>query len=159
MDEIETVGLGQYWQDMPVGRRFKTVGRTVTEPDLVSFITHSGMLEVLFTKVETAKGESVIKGRLVPAALIFGFSEGLLVQAVMQGTGFAFLHMEMDIKGPTFVGDTIHTEVEVIESRPSKGKPGLGLVRTRNTVIKQDGTPVMVYTPLRLVKGRDFKPE
>jgi hypothetical protein len=30
-------------------------------------------------------------------------------------------------------------------------------VRTRNRVFKQDGAEVMVYTPLRLVKGRDYK--
>jgi acyl dehydratase len=48
-------------------------------------------------------------------------------------------------------------ECEVIECRPSKGRPGLGLVRTRNRVIKHDGTEVMVYTPLRLVKGKEYK--
>jgi len=65
--------------------------------------------------------------------------------------------MELDIKGPTFAGDTLHVECEVIESRASNGRPGLGLVRTRNRVMTQDGTVVMEYTPLRLVKGRDYK--
>ncbi len=63
--------------------------------------------------------------------------------------------MELDIKGPTFAGDTIHVECEVIESRPSRSsRPGRGLVRTRNRVVKQDGTVVMEYTPLRMVKCR-----
>jgi hypothetical protein len=30
-------------------------------------------------------------------------------------------------------------------------------VRTRNRVVKQDGSVVMEYTPLRLVKGRNAK--
>lgn len=158
MEEIETVGLGVCWEDLPVGRRFKTVGRTITETDLVSFVSGTGMVEVLFTNIEYVKHEASIKGgRLVPAALIFSFSEGLLIQAMLQGVGFAFLNMEVDVKGPTFVGDTIHVVSEVIESRPSTGKPGLGLVRTRNEVVKQDGTVALVYTPLRLLKGRDFR--
>jgi len=158
MAEIQTVGLGIPWDELPVGRRFKTVGRTVTETDLVNFVAHSGMAEVLFTNIEHTKSKGAIKGgRLVPAAMIYGMAEGLLVQAALQGVGFAFLNMEMDIKGPTFVGDTIHVVSEVIESRPSKGRPGLGLVRTRNEIVKQDGTVVMVYTPLRLLKGKDFK--
>ena len=33
----------------------------------------------------------------------------------------------------------------------------VGLVRTRNQIIKQDGTVVIVYTPLRMVKGRNYK--
>jgi acyl dehydratase len=157
MEEIETVGKGIHWEDLPVGRKFKTVGRTVFEADVVNFTNTTGMLEVLFTNVEFLKNESQIKGRVAPGALVFTFIEGLLTQATMQGTGFAFLNMELDIKGPTFVGDTIHVECEVIECRESKNRPGLGLVRTRNVVKKQDGSTVMIYTPLRMVKGRKAK--
>jgi acyl dehydratase len=157
MEEIETVGLGIHWEDLPVGRRFKTVGRTVTEADVVNFVSVTGMLEVLFTNTEFLKETSAIKGRVAPGALVFTFIEGLLTQATMQGVGFAFLSMELDIKGPTFVGDTVHAECEVIECRASNGRPGLGLVRTRNRVFKQDGSEVMVYTPLRLVKGKNYK--
>jgi acyl dehydratase len=157
MEPIETVGLGIHWEDLPVGRRFKTIGRTVTEADLVNFISCTGMLEVLFTNTEFLEKESAIKGRVVPGALVYTFAEGLLVQSVVQGVGLAFLNMELDIKGPTFVGDTIHVECEVIESQESRKRPGLGLVRTRNQVIKQDGTVALVYTPLRMVKGRGYK--
>jgi acyl dehydratase len=154
MNEIETVGLGIYFDDLPVGRKFKTVGRTITEADLVNFITTTGMLEVLFTNVEFLKHESAIKGRVVPGALVYAFAEGLLIQSVLQGVGLAFLNMELDVKGPTFIGDTIHVECEVIESEPSKSRPDRGLVRTRNQVVKQDGSVPLIYTPLRLVKCR-----
>jgi acyl dehydratase len=72
----------------------------------------------------------------------------------MQGTGFAFLGMQLDVKGPTFAGDTIHVECEVTEARRSESRPGRGLVRTRNRVVKQDGTVVLEYTPLRMIKCR-----
>ena len=61
--------------------------------------------------------------------------------------------MELDVKGPTFAGDTIHCEIEVIEQRPAS-KGGRGLVRTRNTVINQRGETVLVYTPLRMMAGQ-----
>jgi acyl dehydratase len=54
-----------------------------------------------------------------------------------------------------FAGDTIHVECEVIESRRSNSRPNRGLVRTRNRIIKQDGTLVQEYTPLRMVKARE----
>jgi acyl dehydratase len=157
MEDIETVGVGIHWEDLPVGRKFKTVGRTITEADLVNFISCTGMLEVLFTNVEFLKSGSAIKGRVVPAALVYAFAEGLLVQAAMQNVGLAFLHMELDVKGPTFAGDTIHVECEVIECQESKKRPGVALVRTRNQIVKQDGTVVIVYTPLQMVKGRNYK--
>ena len=72
----------------------------------------------------------------------------------MQGTGLAFLGMELKILGPTYAGDTLHVECEVIESRPSESRPGRGLVRTRNSVVNQRGEVVMQYTPLRMIKRR-----
>lgn len=151
---METVGLGMYYEDLPVGRQFKTIGRTVTEADITNFVNATGMVEVLFTNIEFLKEESDIKQRLAPGALGYCFAEGLLVQSTMQHTGFAFLHMDLNVHGPVFAGDTIHVEVEVIEVRLSKNRPGRGLVRTRNKVVKQDGTVALTYTPLRMIKCR-----
>jgi len=151
---METLGIGLHFEDATLGRKFKTIGRTITEADLVNFINCTGMTEVLFMNVEFLKSESDIKGRPAPGAMVFCFAEGLLIQATMQHTGFAFLHMEFDIKGPVVVGDTIHVECEVIEARRVKNRPNRGLVRTRNIVRKQDGTIVMEYTPLRMMKAR-----
>ena len=152
---MDTVGLGLYFEDLPVGRTFRTIGRTVTEPDIVNFISCTGLLEVLFTNLEFLRHESDIKGRPAPGALAYTFAEGLLAQATMQHTGYAFLHMELTIENPVFAGDTIHVEVEVIEARLSRSRPGRGLVRTRNRVVKQDGTIALVYTPLRMIKCRN----
>jgi acyl dehydratase len=151
---METVGIGMYYEDLPVGRQFKTVGRTITETDIVNFVNTTGMVEVLFTNYEFLKNESDIKGRVSPGALVFCIAEGLLTQATMQKTGFAFLNMQYDIKGPVVAGDTIHVECEVIESRRSNSRPNRGLVRTRNSIYKQDGKLVLEYTPLRMVKAR-----
>lgn len=153
-DDGEVLGIGLHFEDLPLGRRFRTIGRTLTEADLVSFIGATGMTEVLFTNVEFLNEESDIKRRVVPAAMVYSFAEGLLIQATMQHTGFAFLHMELNVEGPTFAGDTIHVACEVIESRRSTSRPNRGLVRTRNRVLKQDGTTALTYTPLRMVKAR-----
>jgi acyl dehydratase len=72
----------------------------------------------------------------------------------MQHTGFAFLNMELNVHAPTFAGDTIHVECEVIESRLTR-RPGRGLVRTRNEIINQNRQKVISYTPLRMLKCKD----
>lgn len=151
---MKLLGHGMYWQDMPVGAKFKTYGRTITETDIVNFISCTGFLEVLFTDMEYVREHSAIKGRLAPGALVYALGEGLAMLGTIQGTGLAFLHMEMDVKGPTFAGDTVHVEIEVIEQRAAS-KGGRGLVRTRNTIINQKGDTVLVYTPLRLMVGRE----
>ncbi|MEX1036804.1 MAG: MaoC family dehydratase N-terminal domain-containing protein [Sneathiella sp.] len=151
---METVGLGLHFEELPMGREFKTIGRTVTESDIVNFINCTGMTEVLFIDLEYLENHSDIRGRVAPGALAYTIAEGLLVQSTMQHTGLAFLNMELDIRAPVFAGDTIHVECEVIESRlTSKGTRGL--VRTRNKIINQNGQVVIEYTPLRMIKCRD----
>lgn len=152
-DDMKPLGHGLYWQDMPVGKRFRTFGRTITEVDLVNFVSCTGMLELLFTNAVYRETESAIKGRLVPGALVFSIAEGLTIAGTIQGTGMAFLGMQLDIKGPTFAGDTIHVEIEVTESRATS-KPGRGIVKTTNSIINQRGEIVQVYTPVRMMKGR-----
>ena len=151
---MEILGLGLHFEDLPLGRQFRTIGRTLTEADLVNFIGVTGMTEVLFSNIEFLKSESDITQRVVPGAMVYAFAEGLLVHATMQHTGFAFLNMQLDVKAPTFAGDTIHVECEVVESRRSASRPNRGLVRTFNRVVKQDGSTVLTYNPLRMVKAK-----
>lgn len=154
-DDIKPVGYGFYFEEMPAGFKFRTFGRTITEADLVAFVSTTGFTEVLFTDIEFLKTQSAIKGRVVPAALIYSFSEGLITPS-LQGTGLAFLNAKIDVKAPTFVNDTIHVECEVVESRPAS-KGDRGLVRTLNRVLNQRDELVLTYDPLRLIKGRNYK--
>ncbi len=150
-DEGPTLGLGFHFEDLPLGTRFRTTGRTITETDLVAFVNLSWFTEELFTNTAD-RAHMAIQGRVVPGALVYACAEGLLTTS-MQRTGLAFLNAEVDMKGPTFVGDTLHVACEVIEARLTS-RPDRGLVRTRNRVVKQDGTVTLVYTPLRMVRVR-----
>ena len=150
---MEELGRGFYWEEMEIGRRFKTIGRSIFEADLAGFIAYTGMQEMIFNNLVYIEKESATGKRIVPGALVFSVAEGLVLHATVQGTGIAFLGMDLDIKGPVVVNDTIHVEVEVIEQRATS-KGNRGLVRTRNVVKNQHGEIVMVYNPLRIMKGR-----
>lgn len=154
---MRTVGLGLAWEDLQVGDRFRTLARTITETDLVNFINTTGMVEVLFTDIEYAKAHAPEGGRLVPGALVYSIAEGLLVQSTLQRTGLAFLSMSFDVVGPTFVNDTVHVEVEVLESRATSKSTSRGLVRTKNDIINQHGEIVITYSPLRMAASREVR--
>lgn len=153
---METLGLGLFFEDLPVGRKFKTIGRTLTETDLVNYVNCLGLVEVLFTSAEFREHESEIKGRFVPALLVQGFCEGLLVQAATQHSALALLNLEMNIERPAFIGDTVHAEVEVTEARLSRSRPGRGLVRSTIRAVNQDGEVILVYKLLRMMKCREY---
>lgn len=150
---MKLLGEGFHWQDLKVGDSFRTFGRTITETDIVNFVSSVGMLESLFLDAEYRTAHSAIKGRPAPAALVYAIAEGMTLNATGQGTGLAFLHMELNVEGPVLEGDTVHVEIEVTEVRPTS-RNGRGLVRTRNRIVNQRGETVITYTPLRLMAGR-----
>lgn len=150
---MKQLGHGFYWQDLKVGDRFKTFGRTITESDVIAFVNVAGMHEPLFTDAEYRKTQSAMAGFAAPGSLVFCIAEGLTLAGTAHGTGLAFLNTDMDVKAPVLVGDTIHVEIEITQSRAtSKGR---GLVRTANQVKNQRGEVVLTYNPLRLMRGRD----
>lgn len=156
MTFAETPALlrGRTWEEMPVGFRFRTSSRTITEADVSAFVGVVGITEPLFLDARVA-AENGYRGRLVPGMMTFSFAEGLVIQTgCIHETGVAFLHMDFDIKAPVYVGDTIGVIVEVTEQRPTS-KGDRGLITTRNEVINQRGDVVLVYTPVRLTRGAD----
>ena len=109
---------GRTWPEMPVGFQFRTDGRTITETDLISFVSLAGVNEPLFFDERFGQANGYA-GRLVPGMMTFSYAEGLVIQTgSIHGTGLAFLHMELDIKAPTFVGDTIAVVVRSPSREP-----------------------------------------
>jgi acyl dehydratase len=142
---------------MPVGFRFRTASRTITDADVTLFVGLAGVTEPLFLDARVAP-ENGYQGRLVPGMMTYSFAEGLLIQTgCIHETGVAFLHMELDVKAPVYVGDTIGVVVEVTGQRPTS-KGDRGLVTTRNEVVNQRGEVVLVYTPVRLTRSVEAGP-
>ena len=150
---MKTVGIGFYWNDLKVGDRFRTLNRTITEPDIVSFIGVTGMVETLFTDLSFSEEHGVLKGRVVPAACTYTMIEGLLCQATMQTTGLALLEVEKKVLKPVFAGDTVHAVVEVTAVRPTS-KGNRGIVTTTNDILNQHGETVITYRAVRMMAGR-----
>lgn len=155
MSDARPLIHGSTYEEMVVGSRFRTADRTVTETDLVNFVTLFGFNEPLFWDARHAASAGY-EGRLCPGALTYSMAEGLVIQThVLHGTGLAFMSMQLDVKKPVVVGDTIHAVVEVLEARPASSGPR-GVVTTKVTVYNQRDEEVLVYVPVRLIRGRDY---
>ena len=150
---MNTIKLGQgfYWQDIQAGQRFETFARTITETDLVNFISCTGMLEAIF--IEAGYEGGAIQGRPVPGALTYTLIEGLILQTMIQGTGLAMLELTQKIHGPVVVGDTVHALITVDEVRPTS-KSKRAVVTSTIEVLNQRNECVMTYPAKRLLAGR-----
>ncbi|HLR81499.1 MAG TPA: MaoC family dehydratase N-terminal domain-containing protein [Paenalcaligenes sp.] len=149
-DTAQQLGQGYYWQDLQVGQQYKTYRRTITETDIVNFISVTGMLEVIFTD-HTYEG--AIQGRPVPGSLTYGIIEGLLMQGMVQGTGLALLEVHKKMLAPVVAGDTIWALVTVTHVRETS-KGGRAIVDTHVSVRNQNDVEVMSYDVKRMLAGR-----
>jgi acyl dehydratase len=155
---VPLLARGLTWEEQAVGFRFRTAGRTITEHDLMQFVAVAGFVGSMFLDGRRA-AELGYRGRVVPAMLTLVLAEGLVTQTnVLHGTGIAFLGLEMEVREPAYVGDTIETVVEVTASRGTS-RPGRGIVTTTNTVYNHHGAVVLVYKPTRMQRGDDTEGE
>lgn len=121
---------GVYFDELEVGQVFKhEIRRTVTEADNVWFsaITHNPAylhLDEEYCRTQTEFGQ-----RLVNSAFLLALMVGISVGETTLGTAVANLGWdEVRFPKPTFHGDTIRVETEVIELRESRSRPNQGIV-------------------------------
>lgn len=149
--EPQLLGHGFFWQDLSVGQRFRTFRRTITEADLVGFVTLTGVLEPLF--IDATEG-GILGQRPVPAVLTYAIIDGLVLNGMVRGTGLALLEVHQRPLAPVRVGDTISAEVTVTSIRPTS-KGNRAVVETAIAVFNQRGERVMDYDVKRMLAGRE----
>ena len=146
------IGEGLHFEQHEIGATFRTLGRTVSETDIVSFVNLCGFTEPLFMDMEYVARESVFKRRAAPGALTFALSEGLIMQTgLIHGTGMAYLGGELRVTAPVLEGDTLTVEVEVADKRETK-KPDRGIVTYRHRVLNQRGEMVLEARVQRMIR-------
>ena len=147
---------GILFEGFHAGDRFVTGRRTITEHDILQFVTLVGLTEPLFLDLEYIKNESIFGERIAPGSLTFGMAEGLTVQTgIIHGTGLAFAGLDrMRLFGPVKVGDTIRVEIEVLDTKAVPQRGG-GIVRYRQWVKNQRGETIMEYDVARLIRGEE----
>ena len=144
----------QWWEDYDADWTLATGRRTVTEYDILSFVTLVGMNEALFMNAEYIAKDTPFGRRIAPGALVFSYAEGLVIQTGhLHGSAIAFLGSEMKMQGPVYLGDTIQVNVTLAERRETS-KPDRGLVTTRNRVTNQSGQEVLEYLATRMLRRR-----
>ncbi|MGD9878430.1 MaoC family dehydratase, partial [Desulfococcus sp.] len=130
---------------------YTTARRTVTEADHVNFATSYGFFEPLFMDRDFVKTDTPYEKPIVPGALTFSVAEGLTILSGLLHSGMAFLGVELEVRKPVFIGDTLTVEIEVAATRATK-KPDRGIVTFRHRVNNQAGDEVMVYTVKRMMR-------
>lgn len=127
---------GKYFEEFELGMEFATMGRTVTETDIVNFAGISGDYNSIHTDAEFAKA-TPFGERIAHGLLGLSISTGLLMQlGVMDGTVIAFMGLEWKFKAAVKIGDTIRAVGKVKQTKAMKPMGG-GLVIVELRVLNQ----------------------
>ena len=156
MSPIPSTPRGMYFEEFAIGQKITTDGRTMTESDIVTFAGLSGDFNTIHTDSEFAGG-TPFGQRVAHGLLTTSVASGLMVRTgVIDGTVLAFREIsEWKFGKPVFIGDTIHVEMEVTDTKPL---PRLGggavtlAVNVKNH--KDESTARGVWVLLVLAKDR-----
>ncbi len=137
--------FGKYLEEFQVGDVYKHFpSKTITESDnnLFSLLTmnhHPLHLDYEYSK-NSEHGQILVVGTYV-----FSLVVGLTVSDV-SGLAIANLGYEaIKHEAPSFIGDTISAETEVLSVRGSKTKPDRGVVYVETRAFNQSGTKVLTF--------------
>ena len=143
---------GVTFEEHTIGARYQTLGRTVSQSDIVTFVNLCGFTEPLFMDMEYVRKESVFGRRAAPGALTFALSEGLVMQTgLIHGTGMAFLGADVKVLAPVLEDDTIRVDVEVVDKRETR-KPDRGIVTYQHRVVNQRDEVVLEVRIQRMIR-------
>jgi 3-hydroxybutyryl-CoA dehydratase len=120
---------GMWFEEFEVGQRIITPGRTITESDIVSFAGLSGDYNQIHTNAEFSSKTPFGK-RVAHGLLVLSIASGLAMRTgVLEGTVLAFREINnWKFSLPVFIGDTIITELSIIETKPIPRLGGGSLV-------------------------------
>jgi 3-hydroxybutyryl-CoA dehydratase len=144
------------FEDCRVGERVRSLGRTITETDVVLFAAFTGDWFPIHTDAEYAK-ETPFGERIAHGMLVLTVGSALLLRvgqfAVLPRSTIALYGVDkVRFTAPAKIGDTIHTESEVIGMTELDG--ARGLLTVRGEIKNQRGELLATFTMKALVGRR-----
>jgi len=146
---------GLWFEECEVGLRIRhATTRTITETDNVLFTTMTMNPQPLHLDAEYAAGTEF--GRpLVNSIFTLGLVVGLAVPELTLGTTVANLGFtRIDFPAPVFAGDTVHATTEILDARPSKSRPGAGIVTFEHRGMNQGAFVICIAVRTALMRTR-----
>jgi itaconyl-CoA hydratase len=149
---------GRFLEDFQVGDVYRHAhGRTITQTDNTWFTLLTNNTHDVHYNADYASRTEFGKP-LVVSTLTLAVVTGLSVEDVSRNAVANLGWEQVRLPAPVFAGDTIYAESEVLEVRPSRSRPGQGIVRVRTRGFNQDDVTVLEFERSVLVYTRSHRP-
>jgi acyl dehydratase len=148
---------GRYFEDYAVGQKFGSGTVTVTAERIKSFAREFDP-QPFHTDEEAAK-KTFFGGLVASGWHTASMSMRLFVESDItpEGGSIGAGGSDLSWPRPTRPGDVLRIESEVLELRPSKSRPDIGIMKVKLTTYNQADEVVQIAYPTMIVPRRQVK--
>ncbi len=142
-----------YFEDYVVGSMRTSIGRTITETDIVVHAGQTGDFFPHHMDAEWCKTQP-FGARMAHGTLVLSVSVGMLAGEINE-SAMSYGYDKVRFVAPVYIGDTITSKAEIIAKREHAKRPeDFGMVDEQVSVINQKGETVIAFTHLYLVNRK-----
>jgi acyl dehydratase len=143
-----------YLEDFSVGQTFRSGSVKVETEQIKSFASQFDPQP--FHLDERAAAATFFGGLVASGWHTAALTMRMIVDSDLRIAGGLIGAGAEELKWPRPVrpGDTLHIVSEVLEVRPSKSRPDLGIIKVRTQTMNQDDQPVMIFVANMIVPRR-----
>ena len=142
----------QFFEDYEVGASRRTLGRTITEADIVFHAGHSGDFFPHHMDAEFCRGQPFGQ-RIAHGTMTFAIGIGLTATQI-NPRAMTYGYERLRFPNPVFAGDTIRTTVTIGRKVDDPKRPGFGQVVEIGETVNQHSKSVMYREHILLVQER-----
>ncbi|WP_028547781.1 MaoC/PaaZ C-terminal domain-containing protein [Paenibacillus sp. UNC451MF] len=137
-----------YFEEYEIGSSRETMGRTITETDVVMHAGQTGDFYPHHMDAEWCKTQE-FKQRIAHGTLIFSVGVGMTAGEI-NPEAFSYGYDRLRFIKPVFIGDTIYVKTTIKEKRDYPKRPEYGIVVELVEVTNQHEALVLVCEHLLL---------
>src|SRR3712207_1505479 len=142
----------QFFEEYAIGSTRRSMGRTITEADVVLHAGQTGDFYPHHMDAEWCKTQEFGQ-RMAHGTLIFSVAVGMTAGAI-NPRAMSYGYDRLRFVRPVFIGDTITVTATIKERRDHPKRADHGIVAEALEVVNQRGETVLVCEHLYLVQRR-----
>lgn len=144
-----------FFEDYLTGEERETVGRTITETDVVLHAGQTGDFYPHHMDAEWCKTQPFGQ-RMAHGTLVFSVGVGMTA-GLINPRAISYGYDKLRFVKPVFLNDTIRVRVSIKEKREDLKRARYGIVVEALEIINQRGETVLVADHLLLVERRESR--
>lgn len=147
--------IDKFYEEFELGETRETIGRTITESDIVLHAGQTGDFYPHHMDAEWCKTQP-FKERIAHGTLTFAVAVGMTA-GLINNRAMTYGYERLRFPNPVYINDTIRVRVTISEMKDHHKRPNYGIVSEKLEVLNQNDKCVMATEHLLLVEKKNDK--